>query len=440
MDYKQYMAKRNALQAQAQGLIDAGKVDEANAKMEEIRALDAEWDGIAKAQANMKVLEGEARALDVQELTDAHAPQGGQASEKAAMGGGIPAEDAAGGGGGQGAGYRSEAYKNAWAKRMMGAAMTRQEEECYQMVNEAFTHTTKNTGEIIPESVAQGIWQEVGEIYPYWNDVSKTYVNGTLTLVKEKGSSGAGWYEEDTQTGDGREEFQKMSLSGCELSRAITVSWKLKEMAIEDFLPYIQRKMAQKMGAALGYGATHGKGQPGTGDSFKPEPMGIVTALEAQEGTPQVVEYAEGKVRYEDFTKARSLIKGGYAAGGLYIYANSNTIWNEMANVKDANGRPVLMADVVNGGVYRVLSMEVKEDDSMQDGEILISNPSRGYVANVNKEISVTTEDHAKARTTDYCAYAIVDGNMLTPNAHALLRRKEAAASVAVKAAKAAAK
>lgn len=438
MDYKQYMAKRNALQAQAQGLIDAGKVEEANAKMEEIRALDAEWDGIAKAQANMRALEGEARALNVQGLTDAHAPQGGQASEKAAMGGGVPAEGAAGG---QGAGYRSEAYKNAWAKRMMGAAMTQQEEECYRMVNEAFTHTTKNTGEIIPESVAQGIWQEVGEIYPYWNDVSKTYVKGTLTLVKEAGGSNAGWYEEDTPTGDGREEFQKMSLSGCELSRAITVSWKLKEMAIEDFLPYIQRKMAQKMGAALGYGATHGKGQPGTGDSFKPEPMGIVTALEAQEGTPQVVEYEGGRLGYEAFTKARSLIKGGYAAGGLHIYANASTIWNDMANVKDANGRPILMADVASGGVYRVLSMDVREDDSMQDGEILISNPSRGYVANVNKEISVTTEDHAKARTTDYCAYAIVDGNMLTPHAHALLKRAAASgAAVAAKTAKAAAK
>lgn len=422
MSYKQYMEKRNALQAEAQGLIDAGKVEEANAKMEEIRALDAEWDGIAKAQANMKALEGEARALNVQGLTDAHAPQGITASEEAAMGGGA-SPDAA-----MGEGYKSEAYKNAWAKRMMGAPLSRQE-DCYRMVNAAFTHTTKNTGDIIPEGVAQGIWQEVGEIYPYWNDVSKTYVNGTLTLIKEKGSSGAGWYDEDTQTGDGREEFQKMSLSGCELSRAITVSWKLKEMAVEDFLPYIQRKMAQKMGAALGYGATHGKGQPGTGDTFKPEPMGIVTALEAQEGTPQVVEYAEGKVKYEDFTKARSLIKGGYAAGGLHIYANSNTIWNEMANVKDANGRPILMADVVNGGVYRVLSMEVREDDSMLDGEILMSNPSRGYVANVNKEISVTTEDHAKARTTDYCAYAIVDGNMLTPNAHALLRRKAATAS-----------
>ena len=32
-----------------------------------------------------------------------------------------------------------------------------------------------------------------------------------------------------------------------------------------------------------------GKGKPGAGDSFKPEPKGIKTALLAQTGTPQVV-------------------------------------------------------------------------------------------------------------------------------------------------------
>ena len=70
--------------------------------------------------------------------------------------------------------------------------------------------------------------------------------------------------------------------------------------------------------------------------------------------------------------------------------------------------------------------MEVKEDDSMQDGEILMSNPAEGYHMNVNKEMSMTIEEHAKDRKTDYCGYAIMDGNALTTKAHALL--KEAAA------------
>ncbi len=418
MKYKEYLEKRNALQTEAQKMIDAGDIEQANEKMEEIKALDEKWDSVAKAQANMRALKGEQRKINVQNLTDANMEEDGVVIDHMDTKNKEQVEMTSG----------SEEYKIAWAKSMMGKELTQQEKECYQMVNAAFTHTTQNTGIIIPETVTKGIWEEIGEIYPYWNDVNKTYVKGTLTMLKEGESSDAAWYEEDIKTEDGKETFQKMSLSGCELSRAITVSWKLKEMAIEDFIPYIQRKMAEKMGAALGYGATHGKGKPGKDDTFKPEPMGIVTALEKETDTPQIVEYEEGALQYTDLTKTRSKIKGGYAAGGLHIYANSNTIWNELANVKDANGRPILMADVVNGGVYRVLSMAVKEDDSMKDGEILMSNPSRGYVANVNKEISVTTEEHIKDRNTDYCAYAIVDGNMLTSKAHALLKRKTATA------------
>ena len=46
---------------------------------------------------------------------------------------------------------------------------------------------------------------------------------------------------------------------------------------------------------------------------------------------------------------------------------------------------------------------------------------------NVNKEMSMTTEEHAKDRKTDYCGYAIMDGNALTTKAHALLKEAEAA-------------
>ena len=73
--------------------------------------------------------------------------------------------------------------------------------------------------------------------------------------------------------------------------------------------------------------------------------------------------------------------------------------------------------------------MVVKEDDSMKDDEILLSNARDGYHMNINKEISMMTEEHVKKRRTDYCGYAIMDGNITTSKAHALLTTKEAAGS-----------
>lgn len=412
MNKKQYEAMRKGLMDEAQALIDQGEAEKAQAKMKEVEDLDNKWDAIAQAQANFDALNKEPVPANPFGSDGESANFGAYTGVGANLGTDNEIIKA----------WESDNYKYAWAKDLMKLPMNAAEKEAFSMVNEAYTHTTGNTGVVIPKSVTAGIWEMAGEMYPYFEDISKTYVNGVLAMIREESSSDAGWYEEDTKTDDGKETLEEYTLSGCELSRAITVSWKLREMAIDDFIPYIQRKMAKKMGAAAGYGATHGKGS--TAVPGKPEPTGVVTALLAEASTPQVVEYANGtEPTWKDITTARGKIKSGYG-GGLKLYANSTTIWNKVANITDKNGRAIFIPDPTTGG-YRVLGMEVKEDDSMQDGEILMSNPAEGYHMNVNKEMSMTTEEHAKDRKTDYCGYAIMDGNVLTTKAHALL--KEAA-------------
>lgn len=402
MNKKQYLAQRTQLMNEAQELIDAGKAAEAEEKMKEVTALDEQWDTIAQAQANFNALNKEPAAVPPQALEDT-TKDGVKLENKA--------EKA----------WESEEYKIAWAKSLMGKTLTSDEQSTYDMVNEAFTHTTENTSIVIPKTVSRGIWEKAAEMYPYFADVTKTYVNGVLSLIQENTSSDAGWYEENTETEDGKETFKEFTLNGCELSRAITVSWKLKEMSIEDFIPYIQRKMARKMGAAAGYGATHGKGTTVKG---KPEPIGTVTALLSEEGTPQVVKYEKGSSpTYENILEARAKIKSGYASG-LKIYANSTTIWTKLADILDKNGRPIFVPDPTGNGKIRILGMESEEDDSMLDGEVLFSNASE-YHMNINKEMTMMTEEHVKKRNTDYCGYAIMDGNIITSEAHALLTDRD---------------
>lgn len=399
MNKKQYEAKRTQLMNEAQNLIDQGKAEEAEAKMQEVYALDEQWEAIAQAQANLNALNGAQPQAHPFAVDGSANMQGEQ----------FDTPEAA---------WESETYVNAWARNMMRLPLSDAESEAFALVNEAFTHTTGNTSIVIPKTVAKGIWEEAGKLYPYFNDISKTYVNGVLSMIQEDTSSEAGWYEEDKETEDGKETFKEFTLNGCELSRSITVSWKLQEMAIEDFIPYIQRKLGKKMGAAAGYGVTYGAG-PAAAEG-KPEPTGVVTALLNEAEQPQVVKYAAGGVpTWEEITKARGCILSGYGAG-LAVYANSKTIWNKLANVVDKNGRPMFMADGANG-VYKILGSTVKEDDSMKDGDILFSNPDAGYGANINKEMTVLPEQHVKKRKTDYCAYSIMDGNATTTKAHALL-------------------
>ena len=134
---------------------------------------------------------------------------------------------------------KSKAYENAWAKMMMGQRLSDEEQSVVTMTNAALTTVT--TGVVVPTTVAEGIWDMIEEEHPIWADAQKTYVNGNYTMVVSSASSDAAWYDEATSTADGSETLVAVNLVGCELARAITVSWKLREMAIADFIPFIQR-------------------------------------------------------------------------------------------------------------------------------------------------------------------------------------------------------
>lgn len=410
MKYADYKEMYDKLNAELNDLIDNDATDEEyQAKVDEINALNEKWDITSQRIADAKVLSDDRRTViedsAVQAPDDVTVVDAANFELRA-----VFVEDKED--------MNSKAYENAWAKMMMGRKLTDAEQNVISMVNSALT--TVNTGVVIPTTVAQGIWDLIEEEHPLWADAQKTYVNGNYNMIVSDVSSNAAWYDEATATADGSETFRTIALTGCELARAITVSWKLREMAVEDFIPFIQRKLADKMGVALSYGVAKGKGQPSTGDSFKPEPTGIITALNAEENTPQVKTYTAGSLAYSDLTAARAKI--GFGSAALRIYANSKTIWDELANVKDTNQRPIMVADPINGGVGRIFGIEVKQEDALEDGEILFSAPSVGYIANVNKDMSLATEEHVKERTADYCAYAIVDGNVTTTKAHALLK------------------
>lgn len=415
MKYKDYLEQRQALMNALQELIDNGAPDEEyNAKKAEIEALDQKWEAICQRQADLNALSDSQSTVNVQALGGINIEDAVPAASANMGPVAAKADDPA-------EMLKSDAYMNAWAKQMMGKQLTSDEQALITLVN-AYTHTTENTGIVIPETVASGIWDMVEELYPLWADAQKTYVKGNYTVPISDASTAAAWYDEATATADAEESFRELTLTGRELSRAITVSWKLREMAIADFIPFIQKKLAQKMGAALGYGVSNGRGvDSATPATYKPEPVGICYALKGETSTPQVVGYdiSDG-ISYTDLTTARSKVTVGTNA--LAFYAKASTIWTLLANVKDENGRPIMIADPVNGGVNRIFGIPVKEDDSMTAGEVLLGAPSIGYIANVNKEMSIMSEEHVKARTVDYCGYAIVDGGVITTKAFALIK------------------
>ncbi|MFC3883758.1 phage major capsid protein [Bacillus songklensis] len=310
------------------------------------------------------------------------------------------------------AAIETQEYRSAWAKDMMGMKLDDEEREFFDKVNNEyrdFLHTTENTQVLIPKTVADGIWKRAEEESSLWTAVRKLRVKGELSMKRSEGNSANGrWYDEDEVVVTDQLAFGELNLTGCELAKAIEVTWKLRKMSVSDFEAYIQEEIGLRMGAALGNAVYDGRGKPSASDTFKPEPLGIRRAIMAETGTPQFIGYTDAPV-YENLTAAMGKLHSSYANGAT-IYANSTTIWSTLANLKDGQGRPYFIPDVTAGGVGRIFGRPVQPDAAIPDGEILIGNLSAGYVANINEDITMYREEHVRARKTDYMGYAIVDG------------------------------
>lgn len=405
MKFEEYKAQRKKMMDEIQGLIDKEEVEEANAKMKEVEALDNKWEEAKKANANLNALKDKEAAEPFENK-----------SEKIE---GVTLDFSP-----NAKNEKITTYENVWAKKMMGAQLEKNEQELFNQFNpdfqNAYTHDTTNTEILIPETVAAGIWKRAEENYPLFADARKYNVRGKFTIKKHESidAGDAAWYTEGTNTEDEQNTFGELTLDGHELAKSVTVTWKLQAMAVEEFISFIIQELGDRMGVALGTSASQGSGTN--------EPRGVETALLAESGTPQVVTYdpeasTPEPLAYEHLTEAMSLVHSSYLNGSA-IYANNATIWNKLANLKDDNGRPLFIPDVTGGGVGRMFGLVVKPDAGVSTDSILIGNANRGLVFNTNEPVSVMSEQHVKARTTDYAAYAVVDGDVIDEKAFALIQ------------------
>ncbi|MBQ8918798.1 MAG: phage major capsid protein [Acidaminococcaceae bacterium] len=402
MDKKQYEKERTELLAQMKAAIEAGNAAEAEELNKKVTALDDKFQRLATAAANLAALNGtQVAAVPAVPAVLNSAGVPGVAEPKA---------------------DEEKLYINAFAHYMMGAKLSADEEKIFAAKNA--TTTAKENYVVIPATMKQGIWHEMEERHPIIADVVRTNIHGDVDILVETSvGNDAAWYEEDAVTAE-KATNAKITLKGCELAKAISVSWKLKKMAVEEFIAYIQTRIADKMGNALAAGLVTGAGVDSDTESPDPtEPVGVVTKLEAETNTPQVRSYtAANGITYADLTAIRGLIRSGYA-GKAKFYAKAATIWNGLANVLDGNDRPVFVPDITGGGVGRIFGIVVVEEDAIPANAVLLGNMADGYAMNVNEDVTMYQEDHVLTRTTDYMGYALVDGQPLTTKAFAYLKK-----------------
>ena len=165
--FEKFKAQRDALMKEVNDLIENGDIDGANAKMDEVKALDEKIETAVTAKKNMDALSAAAPAVDI---TDRSAPAAGAVPE------GTVNLD--GNAKGSFAEENEKLYENAWAKWAMGTASP-EDNAVIKAYNAALT--TKTSGVVIPTTLATGILDDVEQAFPYYADAAKTFVTGDVT-------------------------------------------------------------------------------------------------------------------------------------------------------------------------------------------------------------------------------------------------------------------
>lgn len=392
---QELLAKRTGLVQEGQALVNEGKYTEFEALAKQIEALDNEIEAAQLAEANLKALQDNSKFANFDNSSQQVAVVGGASNVLAAFNAPVQNE---------------KIYENAFGKTLLGQELTPQENAVFMEMNNS--HTTTTAGVAIPTTTLNEIITEISSQNPFFADARKLNIKGNVKLAKHKAitAGDAAGQTEGTDTTEEENTFVDIELTGKEVTKYLEVSFKLEAMSVPALLDYLKTEIVDRVGAELGRQAIAGNGTT--------EMTGVLTALAdvAAQKTTYVV--ATG-VTYEKVTEAFGKI-GSKHAGKVAVYANSHTVWNVLANIKDETGRPYFIADTTAGGVGRLFGKVVKEESGLSNGTILIGDAT-GYAINTNEDINVESDRNIKSRKTGFSAYTIVDGDVTHEKAFSII-------------------
>lgn len=289
---------------------------------------------------------------------------------------------------------KSPEYRTAWAKTLLNRKLDEKEKRALgdavtttateYTASAAETQGINNGGLFIPTDVRTDMLRIIEETSPFLRDVRKLAVSANIDMPYLNAADDAEWYAELEDTKNEGAEYKSLSLTGHELAKQVEITWKLEAMAVEEFIAFITKELANKMARALATAVLYGDGDK--------KPTGALKDATKVTGT-EVIE-----TMINTYAQLPSEMKVGAKA---YL---SSALAIQVVGFKDNNGNyPYLQ------GLNKTALFEVEVDPFLKDEDMIVGNP-QNYVLNTVQQISVNQEKKITQRRTTYSTYAIYDG------------------------------
>lgn len=374
MIYNEYLEQRNILMAEVESLIAEGKIEESNAKMEEVKALDNKWEEIKLANANLNSLRDNNKVLD---LENKSINLGGMKVMENLDNKVVVIEDK----------VSSKEYRNAFLKKLQGKELTRQE------------NALVTAAGAIPTQTLNKIIEKMEYIAPIIGKVDLSFIPSNLSIPVEDTVNDASWVAMGTASTDSADVLSTVTLAAYKLIKTVEIGADVEVMAIDAFETYLVNRLAHKMAKALENAIING-----TGSS---QPTGLLKAsVITNTGT-----FTKLGMTYADLLAIiADLPDHGYRAGASFVMPSALFYSDVLPALTDKGSG----LDVQAVEKMKVLGYDVVLCDRVAADTIIFGN-LKNYAMNMASDVTVASDKSVAFRTgsTVYRAMALVDGKPL---------------------------
>lgn len=405
MNKEQYLQLRNGLYNEAESFINEGKIEEANAKMTEIKDLDNKYEQEAKAAANLNALKDNSKITNI--ANNSRNVAGAVVLDNTNN---TTTEDLT----------NTVEYRKAFMNYVSrGISMPK------EFVNSNESTKTTDASVMIPTTVLEKIIEKIeatGMILPL---VTRTSIKGGVTVPTSSLKPVATWVSEGATS-----DKQKKTVSGgvtfayYKLRCAVSMSLEMDEIALPIFETTLINNVVEAMTKAVEQSIISGTGSG--------QPKGIL-----KETVPagQSIDIAKANsIDYQTLIKAEAALPLAYEAGAVWFMTKKTFM--EFIGLVDNNKQPIARVNYgISGAPERtLLGRRVILNDYM---ESYVASPSsdnkfaflfnpKDYVLNTN--LNMTMKRYEDNNTDDQVTKAIMlaDGKVVDNNSLVVLTHKSA--------------
>ena len=224
----------------------------------------------------------------------------------------------------------------------------------------AFTFTTANTGSVVPTTMLNKIVDRVKADAPMIEDAVATMIEGVFSYpIRTAIAQGdAAVVAQDAANNDEQDTFVLATLTGVDIKKHAILSRRMQFQSVDAFEDWLVADISKRIAVAeeaVARARLDGSA-PATGESANAN-----VKINSSTNVLTSQAYSDAVIR-----NIMSLIDEN---GEVVIYANSNTIWNGLAGIVDADNKKIMIPNgmvdpVVQGRIY---GATVKKDSNLSN-------------------------------------------------------------------------